>query len=96
MGVSLIRQPRPPGQPADGTRLLVHLCALHGQSLRRRAETASPLQAERALTEYGAAAALEQAAQHWADGDIRAARAWMAAAENALSAALLPVPWRQQ
>lgn len=93
MGVSLARPPNAPQCPEEGQ--WVRLCALYAQSLRQSAEGAGPLQAERAVAEYGAAAALERAAQGWADGDAGAARSWMAAAEHALVSVLLPVPWRR-
>lgn len=101
MGVQLSRapapQPDPPPQPlpepGTGEMRMIAACALRAQALRRAADQASPLQAERAVVEYGAAVALERAAHMWADGADSDAQRWMAAAQNSLSAALIPIPW---
>jgi hypothetical protein len=69
------------------------LCSVHAQALRRSAEQASPLQTERAVLEYGAAAGLERAAHHWLAGERELAQGWMRAAANVLAAALIDVPW---
>jgi hypothetical protein len=98
MGVQLSRgpsprSPSPPSGPNTGELRMIAACALRAQTLRSSADAASPLQSERAVVEYGAAAALERAAHMWADGSHGDARSWMAAAENSLVAALVPVPW---
>lgn len=95
MGVQFSRGPRPhpPPGPDTGEMQMIAVCALRAQALRRRADSASPLQVERAVVEYGAAAALERAAHLWADREDEDARQWMAGAENTLVAALIPVPW---
>jgi len=68
-------------------------CSVHAQALRLSADGASPLQAERAVVEYGAAVALEKAADYWRTGDHELARMWMRAAGSQLAAALIDVPW---
>ncbi|MEV6401078.1 hypothetical protein AB0M39_40950 [Streptomyces sp. NPDC051907] len=101
MGVQITRGPSPQSHPpppllgAEGKRM-VTVCALRAQTLRRSADQASPLQAERAVLEYGAAVALDRAASLWADCADGQARSWMAAAENALAAALVPIPWTRR
>ncbi|MFF9265784.1 hypothetical protein [Streptomyces longwoodensis] len=69
------------------------LCGVHAQALRLSAEGASPLQTERAVLEYGAAAGLERAAHHWLSGEHDLAQGWMQAAANVLASALIDVPW---
>lgn len=93
MGVRLDRPPPPPPPLGSLEMQWVGTCALRAQTLRHRADAASPLQAERAVVEYGAAAALERAAHLWSQGDQGEALAWMAAAEHTLRGALIPVPW---
>lgn len=89
MGVSLVRSAAHEAREQWSAH-----CSAHAQALRLSAEGASPLQAERAVVEYGAAAALDRAAGLWLSGDDRAAQAWVAAAGAQLAAALLPVPWQ--
>lgn len=89
MGISLAR-PSPPPPLTDQWALT---CSVHAQALRLGAAQASPLQAERAVVEYGAAVAMERAATHWHQDEQYEAQVWMRAAEHALSAALIPVPW---
>lgn len=96
MSVQIQRAPAPPPfvpltQEGVG---MVTVCSLRAQTLRRLADlTRSPLHAERAAVQYGAAAVLERAAVMWSNGQDGDARGWMAAAENSLAAALVPVPW---
>lgn len=96
MAVRLARQSASPYPPRARDTVEVQwigLCGLRAASLRKEAERANSLQTERAVIQYGAAAALERAAHAWASGEESDARSWMAAAENTLAAALVPVPW---
>lgn len=68
-------------------------CALRSQTMRHAAEAATPLQAERAVVQYGAGAALERAAVAWSQRDEEVARTWERAAESQLLLALIPIPW---
>lgn len=88
MGISLAR---PSPQPVVCDWAL--LCSVHASALRRSADGANPLQAERAVVEYGAAVALDRAADYFRSGDHELARVWVRAAGNQLAAALIEVPW---
>lgn len=68
-------------------------CALRSQSLRHAAEAATPLQAEHAIVQYGAGAALERAAVAWSRQERDVAQAWERGAESQLLLALGCVPW---
>lgn len=89
MAISLARP-----SPQTAAQQWATLCSAHATALRQHADGASPLQAERAVTEYGAAVALDKAAAHWLTGDHELGRVWLRAAENTLAAALIPVPWQ--
>lgn len=91
---SLETTPAPAQHPVERRVQMVGLCGLRAQSLRHAAERAPVMQAERGAVQYGAAAALERAADLWGRGDDGGATAWMKAAEHVLSDALIPLPWK--
>jgi hypothetical protein len=102
MGINAARED-PPGlhgppaaPPPDTVEVLwIGTCGVRAQALRGSAMGASQYQAERAVIELGAAAALDHASYLWAGGRDGEAVAWMRAAENVLASALIPIPWRQ-
>lgn len=68
-------------------------CALRGQTLRLAAQRAGAEEADRAVVQYGAGAALDRAATAWSFGHHAEATAWMRAAESQLLLAGIPIPW---
>lgn len=88
-------QPPAPAGPLSTVELeWISVCGARASQLRASATSASALQAERAVIEWGAAAALDQAAFLWAAGNDEHATALMRAAEATLAWALIPAPWR--
>lgn len=61
--------------------------------LRAQADSAAPHFAERASAQYGAACCYERAIKEWNFDQFATGEVWMRAAEQMLSAAMVPAPW---
>mgnify|MGYP003575484458 CR=1 FL=1 len=82
--------------PAHTRVTMVAECTARMLWLRDQADGAPPHFAERAGAQYAAAACYERAVREWNRTQMEAAGTWMRAAEQMLSAHVVPAPWHKQ